>query len=167
MGGEVDLMAERATTSIVMLVDITTGMSPVVVLGRSYRPCTSVGIFAGSVTIVPIVFTGGCVSNRLALGSLTAVLPGNHDFRDGTCNLVLAIGVGNVRKRNRNAVRGADINPATTRVGWTGADRTPILSVDLEVEVQTLRFRNGQIGVGESCGIGLSETDARHQQGCE
>ena len=42
-------------------------------------------IAAGSIVIVSVIVASSGVGDGLTLGSLTAVVPGNHDFRDAAC----------------------------------------------------------------------------------
>ena len=72
----------------------------------------------------------------------------------------------NVGKRDRDEWV-AEVNHTSAGIVWTGANSVAVFGRDVESEARALRFRIGLIGVGESGGIGLSETDAGHQQGCE
>ena len=163
-----NLMADRAMAAIVMLEDIPSAMVPVIVLGGHDRPYASVGVLASGVTIVVTVLSGCGKSDRLTFLGLATIFSGYDYVCDGAHDcIVVHILVGNVRERDGDTVRVGHVNLASSGVGWTGADRMAIFGSNVETEARALRFWLGLIGVGESCGIGLSETDAGHQQGRE
>ena len=100
----------------------------------------------------------------MAFRRLAAVGPGDNRAFDGAGERVAVhLLVRNVGKRDRDEWV-AEINHRSAGIGWTGADPMAIFGSNVETEARASRFWIGLIGVGESCGIGLSDTDAGHQE---